>query len=174
MSNTPSEVKTEAPAKTSAPATGTAAAQKKGKQKSKAAKGAKGRRPATKGAPAGKGKKVPRKVTVKYTIDCTHPVQDGIMDPHAFEKFLHDTIKVNGKAGMLGNAVKITREQTKIHVTAQAPFSKRYLKYLTKKYLKKHSLRDWLRVVAANKQTYELRYFNIHEQSDEEEEEAAD
>ena len=27
----------------------------------------------------------------------------------------------------------------------------RYLKYLTKKYLKKHNVRDWLRVIASNK-----------------------
>jgi len=79
------------------------------------------------------------------------------------EKFLHDRIKVNGKAGVLGDAVKITREKTKINVTAVAPFSKRYLKYLTKKYLKKQQLRDWLRVVATNKTTYQLRYFNIHD-----------
>jgi len=37
----------------------------------------------------------------------------------------------------------------------------RYLKYLTKKYLKKNNLRDWLRVVASDKETYELRYFQI-------------
>lgn len=37
--------------------------------------------------------------------------------------------------------------------------SKRYLKYLTKKYLKKHNVRDWLRVIASNKDrsVYELR-----------------
>lgn len=45
----------------------------------------------------------------------------------------------------------------------QIPFSKRYLKYLTKKYLKRNSLRDWLRVVASSKDTYELRYFQINE-----------
>lgn len=37
----------------------------------------------------------------------------------------------------------------------------RYLKYLTKKYLKKNNLRDWLRVVASGKDTYELRYFQV-------------
>jgi hypothetical protein len=47
----------------------------------------------------------------------------------------------------------------------------RYLKYLTKKYLKKHNVRDWLRVIAANKDrnVYELRYFNIAENEGEEE-----
>ena len=34
---------------------------------------------------------------------------------------------------------------TKITVTANIPFSKRYLKYLTKKFLKKNTLRDWIR-----------------------------
>lgn len=37
------------------------------------------------------------------------------------------------------------------------------MKYLTKKYLKKHSLRDWLRVVSTGKETYELRYFQINQ-----------
>jgi len=73
------------------------------------------------------------------------------MDATSFEKFLHDRIKVNGKAGVLGDAVKITRDKTKIQVVAEAPFSKRYLKYLTKKYLKKNSLRDWLHVIATSK-----------------------
>ena len=55
---------------------------------------------------------------------------------------------------------------SKVYVQAEAPFSKRYLKYLTKKFLKKKQLRDWLRVVANNKTTYELRYFKIHDDED--------
>lgn len=44
----------------------------------------------------------------------------------------------------------------------------RYLKYLTKKYLKKNNLRDWLRVVAppTAKDMYELRYFQINNEED--------
>jgi large subunit ribosomal protein L22e len=53
-------------------------------------------------------------------------------------------------------------------------FSKRYLKYLTKKFLKKNQIRDWLRVVAANKTSYELRYFDIREDEDDEDEDAED
>jgi len=46
----------------------------------------------------------------------------------------------------------------------------RYLKYLTKKYLKKNNLRDWLRVVASSKDAYELRYFQINNEDEEEDE----
>lgn len=49
------------------------------------------------------------------------------------------------------------------------PFPSRYLKYLTKKYLKKNNLRDWLRVVASDKETYELRYFQISQDDEESE-----
>lgn len=86
-----------------------------------------------------------------------------MIDLSAFEKFLHDRIKVNGKAGNLGNKVTISRDKTKLNVAAELPFSKRYLKYLTKKYLRKQELRDFLRVVATGKNAYELKYFNITE-----------
>jgi len=44
----------------------------------------------------------------------------------------------------------------------------RYMKYLTKKFLKKNNLRDYIRVVANSKSSYELRYFQINTQEEEE------
>jgi large subunit ribosomal protein L22e len=99
-----------------------------------------------------------KKVVAKYSIDCWQPLEDKVLDLAGFEKFLHDKIKVNGKAGNLGTKVTITKEKTKILVSAELPFSKRYLKYLTKKYLTKQQLRDYLRVVAKDKNSYELKY----------------
>jgi large subunit ribosomal protein L22e len=96
-------------------------------------------------------------------IDYSRPASDGVFDGAEFEKFLHDHIKVDGKAGQLGENVKVTRDgqslqhlhvldsfsfgagNIKVTVTSTIPFSKRYLKYLTKKFLKKNSLRDWIR-----------------------------
>ncbi|XP_036174757.1 60S ribosomal protein L22-like [Myotis myotis] len=65
-----------------------------------------------------------------------------------FEQFLQERIKVNGKAGNLDRGV-VTIERSKM---SEVPFSKRYLKYLTKIYLKKNTLRDWLCVVANSKE----------------------
>merc|ERR1719232_2023049 len=91
----------------------------------------------------GKGvKKLGKKNQIKLFIDCTHPVEDGIMNCADFEKYLQERIKIG--------------EKTSIAFTSDIPFSKRYLKYLTKKYLKKNNLRDWLRVVATTKDSYEL------------------
>ncbi|KAJ3517375.1 hypothetical protein NLJ89_g554 [Agrocybe chaxingu] len=98
----------------------------------------------------------------KFVIDYSKPAADGVFDGADFEKFLHDRIKIEGKAGQLGDNVKVVRDgNTKITVTSNVPFSKRYLKYLTKKFLKKNSLRDWIRVVASSKDNYQLRFYNI-------------
>jgi len=104
-------------------------------------------------------------------INCSSPVSDGILDIASFEKFLHDRIKINGKTGQLANSVTISRDSNSITIETEIEFSKRYLKYLTKKYLKKQELRDWLRVVASDHTTYELRYFNISEDAEEDEDE---
>ena len=74
--------------------------------------------------------------------------------------------QVNGKTGMLGDTVTINRDEAKINVTVVGKFSQRYLKYLTKKYLKKQQLRDYLHVIASSASTYELRYFQIHDGGD--------
>ena len=118
-----------------------------------------------------------------FSIDCSKPVNDKVMDITSFEKFLQEHIKVDGKTGRwshtmrsakkcdclgnLGEVVKVTRDKTKIYISTEVAFSKRSratrpwpnvcpfavlrsLKYLTKKYLKKHNVRDWLRVIAPN------------------------
>ncbi|KAM7255039.1 hypothetical protein ACFE04_020280 [Oxalis oulophora] len=112
-----------------------------------------------------------KKKGASFVVDCTKPVDDKIMDIASLEKFLQERIKVGGKTGNLGESVTISREKSKITVTSDSNFSKRYLKYLTKKYLKKHNVRDWLRVISSNKDrnVYELRYFNIAENEGEEE-----
>ena len=113
--------------------------------------------------PADKKSGKAKKKALTFTVDCSKPVEDSIMDIGAFEKFLMDKIKVNGKTGVLGDAVKVAKDKSKVTITSGEHMSKRYVKYLTKKFLKKHNVRDWLRVIASNKDrnVYELRYFNI-------------
>jgi len=104
------------------------------------------------------------------------------------EKFLQERMKYNGKTNNFGNVISLEKTKTKIIVNSDVPFTKRcvtiillsikyffktelylilfynsrYLKYLTKKYLKKNNLRDWLRVVHSGPDSYELRYFQVN------------
>lgn len=67
------------------------------------------------------GKKA-KKLT--FTIDCSKPVEDKIMDMASFETFLQERIKVDGKAGVLGDVVTVARDKSKVNVTSDTPMSK--------------------------------------------------
>ncbi|KAK9316140.1 ribosomal protein L22e [Lipomyces starkeyi] len=110
-------------------------------------------------APA-KSTKKSTKVTSRYVVDYSNA--NSIFDDEGFINFLNNKIKVDGRTGNLGDIITVSKESdSKIVVVAHTQFSGRYLKYLTKKYLKKTNFRDWLRVVSVSKGVYELRYFNI-------------
>ncbi|ODQ63559.1 60S ribosomal protein L22 [Nadsonia fulvescens var. elongata DSM 6958] len=109
------------------------------------------------------------KTANKYTIDVSAAANDNIFDAAAFEKYLTERIKVDGRTGLLADVITVSREgDSKIIITSRTKFSGKYLKYLTKKYLKKNSLRDWLRVVSVSRGNYELRFFNVSVSDDEE------
>uniref|UniRef100_A0A8D0UPM0 Large ribosomal subunit protein eL22 n=1 Tax=Sus scrofa TaxID=9823 RepID=A0A8D0UPM0_PIG len=114
-----------------------------------------------------------KKQVLKFTLDCTHPVEDGIMDAANFEQFLQERIKVNGKAGNFGGGVvAIERSKSKITVNSEVTFSKRYLKYLTKNFFFNLFIYFFpLYSKGINKESYELRYFQINQDEEEEEDE---
>lgn len=109
------------------------------------------------------------KITRKFIINASQPASDKILDVSSFEKYIRDKIKVDGRIGNLGEAVKVSQiGDGKIEVITHIQFSGRYLKYLSKKYLKKQQLRDWLRVVSTSNGVYEIRFFNVHNDVEEE------
>ena len=99
---------------------------------------------------------------LQFIINATQPTQDRIFDPSAFATFLQQRIKVDGRTGNLGDTISVSNlGDGRIEVVAHQEFSGRYLKYLTKKFLKKQQLRDWLRVVATKPGEYSLKFFNV-------------
>lgn len=118
--------------------------------------------------------KASKKSAKKFVIDCAAPVDDKVLDIASFEKYLNERVKIEGKQGNLApHGVKISRDRTKITVATPdaVKFSKRQLKYLSKRYLKKQQLRDYLRVIANSKNSYQLKYYQITAGGDEDAEE---
>uniref|UniRef100_A0A6U5VZW4 Large subunit ribosomal protein L22e, cytoplasmic n=1 Tax=Guillardia theta TaxID=55529 RepID=A0A6U5VZW4_GUITH len=77
--------------------------------------------PVQKKAPVkGKGPASKKKQGHKFVIDCTTAETDSILDTSQFEKYLKEKIKVDGKAGNLGDTVAISRDKSKIVVTVSA------------------------------------------------------
>lgn len=118
-----------------------------------------------------KGQAEGKKLALRFEIDCKEPVEDEVLVLRDFEKYLKERVKVDGKKGNFGSSIQLAADSNKVTLSSSVPFSKRYLKYLTKKYLKKVKIADYLRVVATDKHTYQVRYLKIH--SDEGEEEAS-
>ncbi|KAF0852410.1 60S large subunit ribosomal protein eL22 (rpL22) [Andalucia godoyi] len=114
--------------------------------------------------------KRPSKVVV---VDASIPVADSVFDVQAFKTFLEQRIKVNGKAGNLGESVSVESTPSQVSVTAKpgTKLPKRYVKYLTKKFLKKDNTRDIFRVIASDKKTYSIKYLNIGQDDEEEQSE---
>jgi len=108
-----------------------------------------------------------KKTTNKFTINCSLPIEDNVIVLADFTDFLTQKIKVGGKTGNLANTVTVSKDKNNVVVESKIDFSKRYLKYLTKKYLKKQQMREYLRVVATNKTTYELRYLQVDNEAGE-------
>ena len=106
---------------------------------------------------ANKGKKD----KFKFVIDCSQPLEDNVIVLGDFESFLKTNIKVENKKGNLGTAITVSKSKDNIVVETNIPFSKRYLKYLSKKYLKKQDLREYLRLIATSKNTITMKYLNI-------------
>ncbi|VDP04722.1 unnamed protein product [Schistosoma mattheei] len=116
-------------------------------------------------------KSVPKPKLHKPASKKKQVLKFNIVSPSLLEKYLKEHIKVDNKLNNLGKDVHIERDKSTIHVTANIPFSKRYLKYLTKKFLKSHKLRNFLRMVAKSKDSYEFRFFNFENEDTDDEEE---
>ena len=98
---------------------------------------------------------------ISYYVDLKQPIEDGVFDIMDFENHLKESLKLNGKKGL--QDVEISSKDTRLTISTKIIFSKRYIKYLAKKYLKKQDLRDYLRVIATDKNTYTIKFVNISE-----------
>ncbi len=111
---------------------------------------------------------------LKFSIDLGDAYEDDLLDPKEFVDYLRSNLKINGKKGNLAEDVTISSEKDKIRIQSKLRISKRYLKYLTKKYLKKSDILEYLKVIASDKNAYVIKYIKLAEAEEgkEEEEEA--
>ncbi|EDV56766.1 60S ribosomal protein L22 [Drosophila erecta] len=108
-----------------------------------------------------------KKIWQRFVIDCACVAEDLILDIADFEKYLRTHIKIKNKVNQLKDQVTFERvKNSSLVIHSAVHFSKRYFKYLAKRYLKKHSLRDWVRVVSTAKDTFAMSYFKIQADDD--------
>merc|ERR1712110_1299400 len=106
---------------------------------------------------------------IKFTIDISQAMDDDdqVVDMNHYLDFLKNNLKVNGKKGA-SEYVTIEPSNKKVIVSTKVQFGKRYLKYLTKKYLKQQDINQYLRVIASDKLGYKVKFVNINEGGEQE------
>ena len=72
---------------------------------------------------------------LKFTVDLGVAYDDDLVKPKDFQEYLKTQMKVNGKKGNLGEDVTCTSSGKIVQVNSTRKVGKRYLKYLTKRFI---------------------------------------
>lgn len=104
----------------------------------------------------------------KYSVDFNAAVSSNLLSLESAIKYLSENIKVNGLKKKLSDSVKIAgpdkKDKNKNIVQVQADikmkFSKRYIKYLVKKFLKRENIGTYLRVISHGSSGYLVKLFS--------------
>ena len=118
-----------------------------------------------------KAPEVKQKIYKKYTIDFSGPVDNNLLTLESALKYLQSNMKLNGLKGKLGDSIKISStEKTDkakntlvISVDNSLEFSKKYLKYLVKKFLKREGIGKFLTVPSTSLNAYTVKIIKKNE-----------
>ena len=117
-------------------------------------------------------KKDPKQVSYrKFTVDLTSPLENKLLTLESVQKYLQINMKLNGLKGKLGKTILInTDEKTgkskntiSISVDSSIKFSKRYIRYLIKKFLKKEGIAKYLTLSATSPGAYAVKVIKKNE-----------
>ena len=104
----------------------------------------------------------------KFTVDFNQAVSNNLLSLEAAIKYLNSNIKVNGLKNKLGESVKVAaadknvkqKNSLVVSVDNSMKFSKRYVKYLVKKFLKRENISLYLRVISSGSNNYLVKLFS--------------
>ena len=98
-----------------------------------------------------------QKTYKKYNIDFTAPISNNLLTLESISRYLEVNMKLNGLKGKLGDSIKINiadKNNIMIQVENSIQFSKKYIKYLTKKYLRREGIENYLTINSSSPNVY--------------------
>jgi len=106
----------------------------------------------------------------KFTVDFTSPLENKLLTLESVLHYLQTNMKLNGLKGKLGKTIMISMDDLKknknvivISVDCSIKFSKRYIRYLVKKYLKKEGIAKYLTLSATSPGAYAVKVIKKNE-----------
>ena len=106
----------------------------------------------------------------KFTVDFSSPLENKLLTLESVLHYLQTNMKLNGLKGKLGKSIIINLDELKknknaiiISVDSSLKFSKRYIRYLVKKYLKKEGIAKYLTLSATSPGAYAVKVIKKNE-----------
>jgi large subunit ribosomal protein L22e len=106
----------------------------------------------------------------KFTVDFSSPLENKLLTLESVLHYLQTNMKLNGLKGKLGKSIIINLDDLKknknaivISVDGSLKFSKRYIRYLVKKYLKKEGIAKYLTLSATSPGAYAVKVIKKNE-----------
>ncbi|ELA46863.1 hypothetical protein VCUG_01637 [Vavraia culicis subsp. floridensis] len=100
-------------------------------------------------------------------LDCSLCTAESLFDTKDLTNYLQSNIKVKGKKGQLGKNIKVDCTADNVTVEYKRFMTKRYVKYLGKKFLRSKKLNSWVRLVSTSKTGYRFSYYNVDKGNEE-------
>ena len=107
-----------------------------------------------------------------YNVDFNSPCSNNLLTLESAQKYLTSNFKVNGLKGKIEGKIKVAMTDKKdkrkntivISVDTKLQFSKRYIKYLVKKYLRREGIARFLTVSSTAPNAYTVKVIKKNEE----------
>ena len=107
-----------------------------------------------------------------YNVDFNSPCSNNLLTLESAKKYLETNFKVNGLKGKIEGKIKVSMTDKKdkrkntivISVDTKLQFSKRYIKYLVKKYLRREGIARFLTVSSTAPNAYTVKVIKKNEE----------
>lgn len=103
----------------------------------------------------------------KFLVDFNPAITNNLLSLETAVSYLNSRIKLNGLTNKLGDKIEVNATDKKekqkntvvVAVDSNLQFSKRYIRYLVKKFLKKEGISSFLRVISTGPQGFVVKMF---------------
>ncbi|KAF7685645.1 60S ribosomal protein L22, partial [Cucumispora dikerogammari] len=85
---------------------------------------------------------------ISYNLNLLECISDSLFTADEVKEHLENKFKVEGKTGNLGGKIELKINGNNLQLISSFKFRKSYLKYLSKKFLFKKNLTDWVHLVS--------------------------
>ena len=117
-------------------------------------------------------KEQPKRTYKVFYVDFNSPCSNNLLTLESATKYLLSNFKVNGLKNKCGETIKVSATDKKdkrkntiiVQVDNKLQFSKRYIKYLVKKFLRREGIARFLTVSATSPNAYTVKVIKKNEE----------